>query len=323
MHPRYGVRVPGVFDLLVLGDANPDLILTGVGTPRFGQVEQLVDAATLVLGGSGAITACGAARLGLQVAFVGVVGADLFGQFALDRLAERGVDTSGCRTEPARPTGLSVILSAGEDRGTLTAAGTTGELGSEQIDLDLVRSVRHVHVSSYYLQTRLVPGLGQLFDQAHAAGATTSIDPNFDPAERWDSGLRALLARTDYFFPNVTEARAIAGSADVAAAGLTLARDGTTVAVKLGADGALATSGGEVVRVRPIATRVIDSTGAGDSFDAGFLAGRLRGWPTEGSLELAVACGSLSTRALGGTEGQPTMEEALAALPPASSPFAG
>lgn len=313
---RYGDPVPGALDLLVVGDANPDLVLTGDITPRFGQVEQLVDAATLVLGGSGAITACGAARLGLQVAFIGVVGDDLFGRFSLDALTERGVDTSGCRTDASRSTGLTVILSGGEDRAILTAAGTMGDLRSEHIDLDLLRSARHVHVSSYYLQTRLAPGLGEVFEQAHATGATTSIDPNFDPAEQWDSGLRRLLAHTDYLLPNATEVRAIAGTADLEAATLTLTRLGRTVAVKLGAEGALAMSGAEVVRARPIATSVVDTIGAGDSFDAGFLTGLLRGWPLDRCLRLAVACGSLSTRRVGGTAGQPTMEEALAALPP-------
>lgn len=307
--------MPGALDLLVVGDANPDLVLTGDITPRFGQVEQLVEAATLVLGGSGAIAACGAARLGLRVAFIGVVGDDLFGRFALDELAERGVDTSGCRADASRSTGLTVILSTGNDRAILTAAGTMGDLRSEQIDLDLLGSARHVHVSSYYLQTRLVPGLGAVFEQAHAAGATTSIDPNFDPTEQWDSGLRGLLACTDYFLPNATEARAIAGTADVEVATLTLARHGPTVAVKLGAEGALAMSGAEVVRTSAIPTRLVDSTGAGDSFDAGFLAGLVRGWPLDRCLQLAVACGSLSTRGLGGTGSQPTMDEALAALP--------
>lgn len=308
--------MPGALDLLVVGDANPDLILTGDIRPRFGQVEQLLEAATLVLGGSGAITACGAARLGLRVAFIGVVGDDLFGRFALDALAECGVDTSGCRTDASRSTGLTVILSAGNDRAILTAAGTMGDLRSEQIDLDLLRSASHVHVSSYYLQTRLVPDLGVVFEQVHAAGATTSVDPNFDPAEQWDSGLRGLLARTDYLLPNATEARAIAGTADVEAAIRALARYGPTVVVKIGAEGALATSEAGVVRTSPVPTRVMDSTGAGDSFDAGFIAGLVRGWPIERCLQLAVACGSLATRALGGTAGQPTMEEALAALPP-------
>src|SRR5881296_1376772 len=95
------------FDLLVLGDANPDLIVRGDVTPEFGQAEKLVDQASLVIGGSGAIAACGAARLGLRVAFAAVVGEDVFGRFMLDALAERSVDTSGVLVDTSRSTGLS------------------------------------------------------------------------------------------------------------------------------------------------------------------------------------------------------------------------
>jgi sugar/nucleoside kinase (ribokinase family) len=302
------------FDLLVLGDCNPDLILRGDVEPAFGQTEKLVDEARLVIGGSGAIMACGAARLGLRTAFVGVVGDDVFGRFMLAALRERSVDTTGCLVDPNRPTGLSVILSHGEDRAILTSPGTIGDLRGEVVDADLVRSARHVHVSSYYLQEGLQRDLPGLFLEAREAGTTTSIDPNWDPSEEWDSGLLSLLELTDCFFPNSAEARAITGVDDVDIAAEALAEHGTVVAVKFGQGGGLAMSGGEVVRSESIPANVVDTTGAGDSFDAGFLAGRLNGWPLDRCLALAVACGSLSTRAIGGSEAQPTMEEALGAL---------
>jgi sugar/nucleoside kinase (ribokinase family) len=305
--------VPG-FDLLVLGDANPDLIVRGGEFPEFGQVEKLVDQAYLAIGGSGAIAACGAARLGLRVAFAGVVGDDVFGRFMLDALAGRGVETRGILTDPSRPTGLSVVLSRGNDRAILTAPGTIADLRSDIVEADLLRDSRHVHVSSYFLQRRLRSDLPALFDEAHAAGATTSVDPNWDPAGEWDGGLLSLLSVTDCFFPNSAEARAITGVDDVDVAAGALAERGTVVAVKFGQGGGLAMVGGEVVRSESIPTDVIDTTGAGDSFDVGFLAARLKGWPLARCLQVAVACGSLSTRSAGGTDAQPTMEEALAAL---------
>ncbi len=306
--------MPAELDLLVLGDANPDLVLRGDVEPAFGQAEKLVDEASLVVGGSGAIAACGAARLGLRVAFVGVVGDDEFGRFMLGELAARGIDTRGCVVDPTRPTGVSVILSRGEDRAILTAPGTVGDLRGELVDRDLLRSSRHVHVSSYFLQRSLRPDLPELFREAHAAGATTSIDPNWDPAGRWDGGLLELLGQTDCFFPNSLEARAISGIDDVDVAAGVLAEHGGIVAVKFGQGGGLVMAGQEVARSESIPAEVVDTTGAGDSFDAGFLAGRLNGWPLPRCLRLAVACGSLSTRAAGGTGGQPTMEEALSAL---------
>jgi sugar/nucleoside kinase (ribokinase family) len=301
-------------DLLVLGDCNPDLILCGDVEPEFGQTEKLLDEALLVIGGSGAITACGAARLGLRTAFAGVVGDDVFGRFMLSALDERGVDTSACIVDPDRPTGLTVILSRGEDRAILTSPGTIADLRGGLIDGRLLRSARHVHVSSYYLQERLRPDLPGLFAQAREVGATTSVDPNWDPSGEWDAGLLSLLDVTDCFFPNSAEARAITGIDDVDVAAEALAEHGTLVAVKFGQGGGLAMSGADVVRSESIPTQVVDTTGAGDGFDAGFLAGRLNGWPLDRCLALAVACGSLSTRAMGGTAAQPTMEEALGAL---------
>jgi len=301
-------------DLLVLGDANPDLVLTGDVRPVFGQAERLVDDARLVVGGSGAIMACGAARLGLRTAFVGVVGDDALGRFMLDALADHGVDTTGCAVDPFRPTGISVVLSRRDDRAILTSTGTIGDLRAELVGADLLARARHVHVSSFYLQRALRHDLPELFELAHGAGATTSIDPNWDPAERWDGGLLGLLPHTDVFLPNSAEARSITGIDDVDVAAEALAEHGTTVAVKFGQGGGLAMAGDEVARIEAIPIDVVDTTGAGDTFDAGFLAGRLRGWPLERCLALAVASGSLSTRAVGGTGAQPSMEEALAAM---------
>ena len=302
------------FDLLVVGDANPDLIVRGDVTPEFGQAEKLVDRADLVIGGSGAIAACGAARLGLRVAFAGVVGDDVFGRFMLDALTERGVDTTGLVVDPSRPTGLSVVLSKGEDRATLSALGAIADLRAWMIDHALLRSSRHVHVSSYFLQTGLAADLPPLFRKAREAGGTTSIDPNWDPAGEWDGGLLSLLSQTDCFLPNSVEARSITGVDDIDVAALTLAERGSIVAVKFGQGGGLALWADEVVRSESIPADVVDTTGAGDSFDAGFLAGRLAGLPLSRCLQLAVACGSLSTRAPGGTAAQPTMDEAVAAL---------
>ena len=302
------------FDLLVLGDANPDLILVGDVEAVFGQAEKLVEGHHVAVGGSGAIMACGAARLGLRTAFAGVVGDDAFGRFMIDALEARGVDTRGVRVDPDRPTGLSVVLARDDDRATLTSLGTIGDLAGAAVDPDLLVRARHVHVASYYLQRALQPDLPELFDAVHAADASTSIDPNWDPAERWDSDLLALLSRTDCFLPNSTEARDITGVDDIDVAAQALAGHGGVVAIKFGQGGGLVIQGDEVVRSESIPADVVDTTGAGDSFDAGFIAGRLRGWPLARCLSVAVACGSLSTRAAGGTAAQPTMEEALAAL---------
>jgi sugar/nucleoside kinase (ribokinase family) len=287
-----------VIDLLVVGDCNPDLILSGGDVvPEFGQWEKVVDDMRLVPGGSSTIVAAGAARLGLPTSLVAAVGDDLFGRFMLDAMAERGVDTGGCVIRADVATGLTVALTRGDDRAILTAPGAIATLRAEDVDGVRLRRATHLHVGSYFLLEGLRPGLGELVRMARAAGATVSLDPQGDPAGGWDGGMRDLLPSIDVLFVNETEAAAIDG----ARAGL--------VVVKRGARGASA--GG--VDVAPPAVDAVDATGAGDSFDAGFLAAWLAGEPVEQALRLGCACGALSTRALGGTAAQPTLDEARAA----------
>ena len=303
------------FDLLVLGDANPDLVLSGGEVePAFGQAERLVDHANLTIGGSGGILACGAARLGLRVAFAGVVGDDLFGTFMREQLAARGVDVRGIAVDPSRPTGVTVVLSKPDDRAILTSLGTIGDLRAELIDPEMLRASRHVHVSSYFLQRRLAADLPELFEQVHEAGATTSVDPNWDPTDGWDGGLVELLPQVDVFLPNEMEALRLAHISDMNEAVSRLRARAPFVVIKRGERGALGARAGEVVEVPAIPTTVVDTTGAGDSFDAGFLSAFLENEPLEEALRFAAACGALSTLTPGGTEGQPTMNEVRAAL---------
>jgi sugar/nucleoside kinase (ribokinase family) len=320
------------YDLLVIGEINPDLILRGRDVhPVFGQTEVLVDAATLTIGASSAIMACGAARLGLRTAFIGLVGDDQFGHFMLEAMAECSVDVSSCIIEPGLHTGLSVILSQPHDRAILTYLGAISALRAGQVDRGMLRRARHLHVGSYYLLDALRPGLPALYAEARALGLTTSLDTNWDPSERWEGGLSDLLPHCDVVLPNETEACHIARRETLREALEALFALVPTVAVKLGARGGLArhhnlakVSNGAFaeppqgsqswIRAPALPVDVVDTTGAGDSFDAGFLYGYLNGWSLERTLRLACACGSLSTRAAGGTAGQPTLAEALVAI---------
>ena len=303
------------FDLLVLGDANPDLVLRGGQvTPAFGQAERLVDHAQLAVGGSGAILACGAARLGLRVAFAGVVGDDLFGTFMREELAARGVDIRGIAVDPHRPTGLSVILSQLDDRAILTSLGTIGDLRASLIDPETLASSRHVHVSSFFLQRGLAADLPDLFDEAHDAGLTTSVDPNWDPSEGWDGGLMDLLPQIDVFLPNEMEALRLAHISDTDEAIVRLRARAPFVVIKRGEQGSVGARTGEIVHVPSFPTSVVDTTGAGDSFDAGFLTAFLANESLEASLRIANACGALASLATGGTDAQPTMDEVRAAI---------
>ncbi|MBO9369243.1 MAG: carbohydrate kinase family protein [Chloroflexi bacterium] len=301
------------FDLLIPGEINPDLILSGDVEPQFGQAEKLVESATLTIGSSSVIAACGAARLGLKVAFIGVCGKDFFGRFIIEEMQNRGIDTSAVIVDPHRPTGLTVILNKGHDRAMLTYPGTIPALRAEDIPDDLLRQARHLHVASYFLQHGLRPGLPRLFERARALGLTISLDTNWDPTGTWE-GVLDLLPLVNVFLPNEAEAKAITKAENVEEAASRLHTRVETVAIKLGKEGALGISHGQKVRVPSIPVNVVDAVGAGDAFDAGFLYGYLNGWPFKKSLRLAAVCGALSTRAAGGTAAQPTLIEALSFL---------
>ena len=289
-------------DLLSLGDCNPDIVLTGGDlVPAFGQREQLVDRAVLTIGGSAAITACGAARLGLETALVAAVGSDPHGDFMVEAVAARGVDVSGVRRVEA-PTGLTVILSRGDDRAILTSTGAMTALTAADVAPEILRGVRHLHIASYFLLDGLRAGLPALVAAAREAGVTVSLDPQDDPAGEWRSGLPELLPHLDLLFVNEQESAAL----DTSACPL--------VVVKRGPEGAAARTPGGEVRHPGVRVESVDATGAGDSFDAGFLAAWLGGADVGEALALACACGALSTRALGGTDAQPTRAEAEAAL---------
>jgi sugar/nucleoside kinase (ribokinase family) len=302
------------FDLLVIGDINADLVLRGDDpVPEFGQVEKIVDLGLLTIGGSSSITACAAARLGLRTACIGVLGDDALGSYMRSALRDRGVDTSACPVRADHRTGITVTLTSSDgDRAMLTATGTAAELTADGVSLDMLRRSRHLHCAAYFLQPRLQPQLADLFAQAHRLGLTCSLDTNWDPAGNWDHGLQAALRHCDIFLPNEAEALQISGCPDAAAAAARLSDGGATVAVKLGGSGAMVRRGSRSLRAAAPEVDVTDTIGAGDAFDAGYIFGTLSDWEVERCLSLAVACGTLSTRAVGGVDGQPTLAEAEA-----------
>lgn len=310
--------VPPALDVLLLGEANPDLVLRGDVVPRFGQSEQLLDGAEFELGGSGAITAHALARLRLRVGLLAAVGADPLGDIVVSLLHQGGLDTAHLQVL-AVPTGLSVILSVDPTRRTtfthIGAIDAPAPAWRTPADLP---AARHLHVSSFYLQRRRAQQLGTLLALAHAAGMTTSLDTNLDPAGRF-AGLTDVLPHTDVLLPNRAEALAIAATltsremTEPQEAARAIAAHGPTVVVKDGEHGALLCRGETVLREPGMPVDAVDATGAGDTFNAGFLAAMLAGRPDADCLRWACAAGALSTRFAGGVRGQPTREELHAA----------
>jgi len=300
------------YDVVVIGEINADLILRGDVVPSFGQVEQIVDEANLVVGSSAVIFACGAARLGLRTTFIGKVGDDIFGHFMVESMNSLGVDTRNVIIDPHIHTGLSVILAKPEDRAILTYLGSIPSLTYEDINFDLIAQCHHLHLSSFFILDQLRPDIPKLFKKVKKMGLTISLDTNYDPAEKWNDGLNRALNSVDLLMINDTEVKAISGIPELEAAITKIAKQVPIVVVKLGKDGAIVKSGKEPIR-RQVAlpVDVIDTVGAGDTFDAGFVYGFLNQWDLETILKLAVVCGSLSTRKAGGTVAQAELSEAI------------
>ncbi len=291
-------------DIIAVGELNPDLILAEMraDAPKLG-TEQEVGRLELTLGSSTALCLVGLARLGLKTALVAKVGADEYGAFCLKRLREEGVNTDHVIVSPESRTGLTVSLTYPSDRLLATFPGSMRELRADEAPDELLARGKHLHVSSFFLQQALQPGLASLLERAKAGGLTTSLDTGWDPAEVWASAaLEACLPHLDLLFPNEGELAALSAQPDPdEGAAWAFARGVRLVALKRGREGAtFYQRNAAPLHQKAFSVEVVDTTGAGDAFDAGFLYGFLRSWEPGRSLELAAACGALTAVAVGG-----------------------
>ena len=287
--------------VLVVGEINVDLILQGAHAFPTAGKEVIVEDVVLTLGSASAICAMGLAKLGTPVSFLGKVGTDPWGEFCLDAMRAAGIDVSRVSGDPRLKTGVTVSITSPRDRALVSYLGSIRALRGEDVPDAALRGFDHLHVSSYFLQEGLRPAVKALFARAHAAGLSTSLDPGFDPSERWGSDIVDTLTEADLFLPNEVELASITGETDVAAALAKLENGRTRVVAKLGAQGCSTIEDGRVLAVPAFPVTPLDTTGAGDSFDAGFLHAWLGGLSLTESLRWGAACGALSTRALGGT----------------------
>jgi len=300
--------------VLVAGELNVDIVLQGYHAfPEAGK-EVLVDDFVMVLGSASAICAMGLAKLGDPVAFLGKAGDDPWGRFCVECLAGRRIGVKHVVCDASLKTGVTVAITSPRDRALVSFLGSIAALRAEDVPDAALAEADHLHVSSYFLQERLRPGMKGLFARARRFGLTTSLDPGFDPTETWGPDLAETLREVDVFFPNEVELRGLTGTDDVGDALRRLDNGRTRVVAKLGKDGAATLDEGAVRRAPAFPIEPKDTTGAGDSFNAGFLHAWLAGAPSLEALRLGAACGALSTRGLGGTARQPDLAEATAFL---------
>ena len=179
--------------------------------------------------------------------------------------------------------------------------GAMTDLTLEDINWDYVAQARHMHIGCYFLQTGIRNDVDKLFSKAKSLGLTTSLDTNWDPDDQWGDDLQRALNYTDIFLPNDDEAKRITGTDDLQEAIDLLSQKVEVLAVKCGEGGATLCVGGKTYRHPGYRAEAVETTGAGDSFNAGFLSKYLQSASWEECLRWGNACGALAVTALGGT----------------------
>jgi sugar/nucleoside kinase (ribokinase family) len=290
------------FDITIAGELNLDLILYGLPAEMQTERELLASNFSATLGSSSAIVAHNAATIGARVAFTTLIGTDDFGRLAVDRLRTAGVDTSHTILHNTVATGVTILLPHGDQRHILTFPGTIAELTVADLDFDFLVQARHFHLSSLYLQQGLQAGLPNLLRRLKQAGLTISLDTNDDPENRWGSPLSEVLPHVDVFLPSENEICRMTDCADLDDAIQALAMKIPTIVVKRGRRGARVYEQGRTIDVDPLNVVPVDTIGAGDSFDAGFLRAYLLSKDIVTCARAGNITGALSTQASGGTE---------------------
>ncbi len=290
------------FDVLVVGELNVDLILNGMEKfPEVGK-EIIAKKMNLTLGSSSAIFASNLSVLGTRVAFCGCIGRDRFADKILHDLSQKGVDCSYILHSSTADTGITVALNVQEDRAMITYPGAMNELKASDVTDEMLLSARHLHVSSIFLQPALQPGLVHLFQRARAFGLSSSLDPQWDPAELWDCRLTELIPFVNIFLPNLEELKWITRQVSMESALASLQPLADCVVVKNGNAGASFSDRSQRFDQAPfLNTEVADAIGAGDSFNAGFIHYYVQGKTAAECMEMASLCGAINTTESGGT----------------------
>ena len=291
-----------LFDITIAGELNLDLILYGYPEEIPVERELLADGFKVTLGSSSAILAHNLAALGARVGFVTCTGNDDLGRIARERLAGRGVDLTHARILDSTGTGVTIILPHGKTRHMFTYAGTIASITLPDLDMDYLASAPHFHLSSLYLQRGLTADVPQLFRQLKQAGLTISLDTNDDPDDSWGYPLEEILPLVDVFLPNERELLRITGKRTLEAALDALSPQVRCVAVKCGARGSVVKTADAFVSADPVPVTPVDTIGAGDSYNAGFLFAWLQGLGLAECARAGNITGGLSTLRPGGTE---------------------
>lgn len=300
-----------MFDIIALGELNVDLILNQIeGFPEVGK-EKFAHQMTLTLGSSTAIFAANAASLGVKVAFCGMIGNDSFGDLVEQSLRAKKVDTGYLIRTDKYATGATICMNYDEDRANLTYQGAMDAMGLSDINPDIFRNTKHIHISSVFMQSALKRDLMQILRLARENGVTTSLDTQWDPTEKWDLDYREVLPLISVFMPNEKELCALTRSKTVDEAVEKILPYINAAVIKQGSRGSLLLTKDGVRRQQTamLNTRVVDAIGAGDSFNSGFIAQFVQGASLTDCQRYGNMTGAVNTTAAGGTAAFTSREE--------------
>lgn len=304
---------PGRRQVLVVGNLYCDMVFYGLeATPVLGE-EIRTERFAITPGGAAFITAAGLARLGVRTAVRAYVGRDLLGRFQLDALRRAGLDVAQVARHPRLGAAVTVVFSTRSDRGFITYTGCAADTRNlvRVRHVTAMRGARHVHFAGV---PRPFGERLRVFDRLRGAGVSISVDIGWNPAAYGEPGFREVLRRATVFLPSWKDARWLTGRRTPEDAVRALGEFVPVPVIKLGARGAVGLEHGRPVRVRAPRVAAVDTTGAGDAFNAGFLWSYLRDDPLRRCLLAGNICGALSTRAPGGTAAFPRRREVAALL---------
>lgn len=301
-------------DVLCVGELAADTVVRPVKPIDFTIDSTPVDVISLKNGGDALNNAVNLAKLGTKTGFCGLIGDDVYGRFLYDTASAAGVDVRGMKTTTTPTCSVVVLIREDGHRSFLHFRGSNAEFTFADIDQLLIDECRFLHIGGTFHMPK--------FDGADAAktlklarqkGKVTSMDVAWDSTGRWLSLIRPCLPYLDYFIPSHNEATAMTGLTDLNEIADFFQNEGVTnVVIKLGELGSFVRTPERSFSCSAYIVPVVDTTGAGDSFVSGFLAGLSRGWTLEQSVELGTAVAAFCIQSVGATTGTPPFDDAMA-----------
>ena len=281
--------------------------------PEKGKLE-LFDQLEIHSGGCANNTAIALSRLGVSVGVIGKIGSDQFGDIILQALTDNDVNTNGLIRDSEVNTSFTFVAIASDgERSFCHYIGANGTFSQDAINWDLIKNTKILHVAGALVMPQFDgKPMSNVLKKAKELGITTSLDTTWDATGKWMDTLEPCLPYVDIFLPSLTEAEQLTGKSDLKSITSLLRDYGiSTIGIKMGEEGSFVSTPDDEFYVPAYSVDIVDATGAGDAYVAGFLAGIIKGWDIKKTAELASATGAACVTAIGTTTGIESLEATL------------